>query len=116
MVDTSLGTVVIDFYGDTIVQITLLGEDGWEVKEGEWGDAELAKGLFYTLGVEEPEANRIEGEVLTEYRSRGGTPRGMWDEGSGKTTLLLVPLVISVIGIFLLGLITLVWIIWRTLS
>lgn len=64
LVQTSKGPVVIEFYGDSVTQITLLDERGWEIKEGEWGDAELARGLFYVLGLEESEADAIEREVL----------------------------------------------------
>lgn len=116
LVQTSLGRVVVDFYGDSITQITLLDENGWEVKEGEWGDAELAKGLFYTLGIEMPEAEAIERELLDEYRSRGGSPRGTWDEGAGKATLILGAIVIPVVGVFLLGLAAIGWLIFQAVS
>jgi hypothetical protein len=116
LVETSLGPVLVDFFGDSVMQITLLDESGWEVKEGEWGDAELAKGLFYTLGIEMPEAEAIERELLDEYRSRGGSPQGKWDEGSGKATLILAPFVISIVAIFLLGLAAIGWLIYQAVS
>jgi hypothetical protein len=116
LVQTSLGPVVADFFGDSIVQVTLLDEGGWETKEGEWGDAELAKGLFYALGIDLPEAEAIERELVAEYRARGGSPQGKWEEGGGKVTLILGATVISVIGIFLLGLAVLVLLIYQSVS
>lgn len=116
VVQTSLGRVVVDFYGDSVVQITLLDESGWEVKEGEWGDAELAKVLFYTLGIEMPEAEPLERELLDEYRARGGSPKGEWDEGSGKATLILGAIVIPIVAVFLLGLAAIGWLIFQAVS
>jgi hypothetical protein len=116
LVETSRGRVVVDFFGDTFLQMTLLDDKGWEVKEGEWGDAELAKGLFYNLGIEMPEAEAIERELLTEYRSRGGSPEGKWDEGSGKVTLLLLAIVVPIVAVFLLGLAAIGWLIWQAVS
>jgi hypothetical protein len=115
LVQTSAGPVLIDFYGDTIAQVVLLDEDGWEVKEGEGGDAEVGKALFYDLGIEEPEATEIEALVLHEYRARGGRPRGRW-EGSPLVSIVLVPLAVVVVGIFLVGVATSAWLLWSAIT
>ena len=70
---------MLDFFGDGVVGITVLDADGWEVKEGEWGDKEVARGLFYVAGVPDTEAAEIEARVLAAYVARGGNPTGTWE-------------------------------------
>ena len=109
LIDTSVGQVVLDFVGQGQVDITVLNEHGWAIKDGEWGDAELARGLLYVAGVPEEEAEAIERAVLPEWISRGGKPKGAWESTSwglndvkGITFLGLL-LTCIVVGIVTIG-------------
>ncbi len=44
LVDTSVALVVLDFYGEGTIAITLLDSDGWGVKKGSGVTREIAKG------------------------------------------------------------------------
>ena len=107
VVDTSVGRVVIDFYGDLVLGISVLDEHGWETREGEWGDAELAKGLFYVAGVPEEEAEAIQRQIESEWVARGGKPEGRW-ESNGMTwaDILGVSLIVVLLGCLVIGIIT----------
>jgi hypothetical protein len=108
VLDTSVGRVVLDFYGDSVVSVTLVDDDGWEKQEGEWGDREIAKALFYNAGVPEEEARAIEEQILPEYERRGGSATGEWEDGDTVASVIGGSLVLGFLGTFAVGLTTIV--------
>jgi hypothetical protein len=113
VLDTSVGRIVLDFYGDTVVSVVLLDEEGWEKQEGEWGDRQVAKALFYNAGVPEEEARQIEAKVLREYEARGGDPTGEWENGDTVATVVGGSLVLGFLGTFAVGLATIARYLWN---
>jgi hypothetical protein len=115
LVETSVGRVVIDLFDDGFSQITLLDDQGWEVKEGEWSDGELAKGLLI-VGLEEAEANAIERDVLSDYKLPSRSPSGGSKPGAATMTLILAAIVVPVLAVFVLGLAAIGWLIWHAVT
>jgi hypothetical protein len=113
VLDTSVGRVVLDFYGDSVVSVVLLDEHGWEKQEGEWGDRQIAKALFYNAGVPEDEAHAIEAQILSEYEARGGKPVGEWENGDRITNAIIGSIVLTWFGAFLVGLGTIARFLWN---
>jgi hypothetical protein len=112
VVDTSVGRVVLDFYGDSVVSVALLDEHGWEKHEGEWGDNEVAKALFYIAGVPEREAAAIERQILAEYKERGGEPTGEWEDGR-TGDFIASSIFFGFLGTFGVGLVTIARFLWN---
>ncbi len=108
VVDTSVGRVVIDFFGDGTLHITLFDADGWEARRGEWGDAELARGLFYVAGVPEDEANAIEREVVPQWVARGGKPEGRWEEEGAWSCVVASAVFVLLLACLVVGVVTVV--------
>jgi hypothetical protein len=104
--ESSVGRVLLDFYGDGVVGIALFDEAGRETKDGEWGDAEVAKGLFYVAGVPEDEARAIEARVVGEWEARGGRPTGKWDVDEERAALAVGAGVIVVLALLVIGIVT----------
>ena len=113
VVGTSVGRVVLDFHGDSVVSVTLFDEHGWEERDDEWGDKQVAKALFYNAGVPEEEAQAIEAQILPEYEARGGKPTGAWENGDTLASVIGGSLVVSFLGTFAVGLTTIVRYLWR---
>jgi hypothetical protein len=82
LVDTSVGHFVLWLRSDGVVGVSRLDESGWALEEGEWGDGEIGKALFYVVGVPEHEAELLGAEVDVEWRERGGNRR---DTGTTAT-------------------------------
>jgi hypothetical protein len=103
LVDTSVGRIVLDFYGDGSMNVTRLGDDGWENREGEWSDEEIAMALVAVAGLPSDEAERVADVVRPVYESRKEqrTPQP-WDEpGWWRTSWgigLLVLIMLALIG------------------
>jgi hypothetical protein len=118
VVETSVGRVVLDFYGDSIVQVIVLDAEGWEASEGEWGDAEVGRGLFYIAGVPEDEAARIEQQVLAQWRARGGNPSGRWEDDQHGAVVAagIGALLLGLVGSMVVGVITIVRALTRWLA
>jgi hypothetical protein len=111
VLDTSVGRVVLDFYGDSVVSVVLLGEDDWEKEEFEWGDRQIAKALFYA-GVPDDEAQAIEALILPEYEARGGKPTGVWENGDRVGTVIGA-LLLGFLGTFAVGVATIARFLWN---
>jgi hypothetical protein len=103
--ETSVGRVLLDFYGDGVVGISLFDEAGVEVK-GEWGHAEVAKGLFYVAGVPEGEAEAIEARVVSEWEARGGRPTGRWEVDEDRAPLAVGAGFVTVLALLGVGIVT----------
>jgi hypothetical protein len=50
LVETSVGRVVLGFWDSGQVEVSVLDDRGWDDRNGEWGDGEIAKALFYVAG------------------------------------------------------------------
>jgi hypothetical protein len=59
VVDASVGRVVMEFSNEGRMRVTLLDRDGWTLKEGESGEAQLAAGLTSVAGIPDDQAQRI---------------------------------------------------------
>ena len=102
---------------DGVVGIALFDESGWAADVKEWGDAEIAKGLLYTLGVDEQEAEAVEREVLADWQARGGRPTGRWDDDDSAPVLaLLVGILVLALGVFITGAVTVARFAWGVVS
>jgi hypothetical protein len=104
--ETSVGRVLLDFYGDGVVGISVFDKDGLEVKEGEWGDAEVAKGLFYIAGVPEDEGRAIEARAVTEWAARGGRPTGRWEVNEDRGALAVGAGFVAILALLGVGMAT----------
>jgi hypothetical protein len=111
VIETSVGGVVLDFYGDSVVSVALLDDHGWEKHEGEWGDKEVAKALFYIAGVPENEAAAFAGQILAEYKERGGEPTGEWEDGR-TGDFIASSIFFGFFGTFAVGLVTIARFLW----
>jgi hypothetical protein len=113
VVETTVGRALIVFDGSGLAFVTLFDEEGWEVEEGEWGDAEIDRGLFYVLGVPEDEATTIGNQVMEEWRQRGGAPTVFWEKAQDEARSLGgIAVLLAIVAIFVIGLVSIVrWIV-----